>query len=247
MRILAVILSCCLTLMSSNAGATTYVKYEFWGGGYGYEEDSSDFPPISKAGKVKFSGWAIVPLGEQSIFQEQFGDEKKAAAGASSLYFNEYYSDALASVTATVELFYKLNAIGSAFPDEIGKPKLQGGTFSVKMMLHYWSFEGDGVITGARVVPYAGPAEPTDIFEYGASLTSVPEPETWLMLLLGVAMTGWAMRRRRSGGHSGSRRIRGRRGRYGELGTVPALTSWLRSGQAPARFPSPTTAPDTAP
>jgi opacity protein-like surface antigen len=79
-----------------------------------------------------------------------------------------------------------------------GDPHVSYGGVSIETALDTFNFADAGgfIVTKESVNPSGGPE---DLVPVNGSITAVPEPATWAMLLLGVGMIGFAARRRREG------------------------------------------------
>jgi hypothetical protein len=89
------------------------------------------------------------------------------------------------------------NALFVAF-DDVGLGITKTGGATLGSILAPGSFSFDAAVAGSYTAVVGGVvgAGPIPIGTYGVTIAAIPEAETWAMMLVGMGLVGWQLRRK---------------------------------------------------
>lgn len=185
-------------------------------GGFELGNNPGTFTTLAPGDNTSITGWTVLPLGVDYI-----GSYWQAGEGNRSIDLGGNARGGLSQfVTLQGGKDYIVTFLGAANPDSI-KPNPRMVTFSAGTFNQVFGFTLTGAETLSnmgwqtfttsrftaapggvtRISFLGGNAGSTGAFGFaldGVSISAVPEPATWAMMLIGFAAAGSMMRRRRN-------------------------------------------------
>lgn len=185
-------LAVAVTMLSAGTANAAYYTFTFEGEGTGHYAESNRFDPDTPymSGKA----WASISVTIDDQYPGAWLDD---GIGPYGFGFTDQSLSTWAG-TSTSGFSRNVGALAnflpgtfSGLPDSIDMTRFTGGTMAFDEMSRIYSSSFSGNISLVTVS-----VQDTGSAGFGYSMTFVPEPSTWAMMLLGLGAVGWSMRQR---------------------------------------------------